>query len=371
MFWLALKTFFHEKVRLATTLVGIIFSTILTLTQVGMYFGFMGNATAIIRNTDADIWVASKNIQNFDFSNPIPEERINRVRALSEIEWAERIVLAWGFFKLSTGGQEQVQIMGYDPDSGVGKPWSMLVGDTYAVKGGRYMIIDKTSEQRLGKLDIGNTWEISGRKFKLVGISEGIKTFTTAPLIFMAMEQARAFYSPDDVTFIVAKVKERDKVDAVAEALRREMRDNDVYTRDGFIYKTVMYWTVQTGMGMGFFLTAILGVIIGGAIVGQTIYANTMEHMKEFGTLKAIGAKNLDLYKIIFTQAAVGALIGYVSGMLVILLLKGPIEKSGVSLYLSPALFAVLFVVILLTCLLSAYFSIRKVKSLDPVMVFR
>lgn len=371
MLWLAVKTLFHEKVRLITTLVGITFSTILTLTQVGMYFGFMGNASTIIRHTDADVWVASKNIQNFDFANPFPGDRINRVRALPDVEWAERFILSWGFLKLASGGQEQVQIVGYDPDTSVAKPWSMVEGDPVDVKGGRYMIIDRTSEQRLGSLKIGQVWELSGKRFKLVGLSGGIKSFTTAPIIFMAYNQAKNFYSAGDTSFIVAKVRDKERVSAVVETLRATMKDNDVFTRNGFVYKTVMYWTVQTGMGMGFFLTALLGLVIGGAIVGQTIYANTMEHIQEFGTLKAVGARNADLYKIIFSQAAMAAAMGYFLGALFIVSVKGLIEKAGVTLYLSAGLYMLLFVIILLTCLLSAYFSILKVKSLDPVMVFR
>ncbi|MBI5970532.1 MAG: FtsX-like permease family protein [Deltaproteobacteria bacterium] len=354
-----------------TTLMGITFSTLLTITQIGMYFGFMGNATMIIRHTDADVWVASKNIQNFDFANPIPEDRINRVRALDGVESADRIIVWWGFLKLPSGGQEQVQIVGFNPDSGIAAPWAMIEGDAYDVKGGRYMIVDKTSEQRLGKLKLGQVWELTGKKFKLVGISEGIKTFTTAPLVFMSYNQSKAFFPANTATYVVAKIKDKGRLGEVVETLRATMKDNDVYTKGEFVYKTVMYWTVQTGMGMGFFLTAILGLTVGGVIVGQTIYANTMEHIQEFGTLKAIGAKNSDLYKIIFTQAGISAVIGFAAGSIIILLLKDLIEKVGVTLYLSFWLFVPMFFIILLTCLLSAYFSIRKVKMLDPVMVFR
>ncbi|MBI5235493.1 MAG: FtsX-like permease family protein [Deltaproteobacteria bacterium] len=371
MYWLAVKTFFHERSRLFTTLVGIIFSTLLTITQIAMYLGVMGNASTIIRHTDGDVWVTSRNIQNFDFANPFPEDRINRVRALAEVDWAQRLIISWGFLKLENGGQEQVQIVGYNPDSGVGAPWSMVSGAASDVKGGRYMIIDKTSEQRLGTLAIGQVSELSSLRFKLVGISEGIKSFTTAPIIFMSYNQARLFYPQGQTTFIIAKLKDASKAEEVSRILRDTMKDNDVYTSAGFVYKTVMYWTVQTGMGMGFFLTAILGLMIGAAIVGQTIYANTMEHIQEFGTLKAMGARNLDLYKIIFTQAAMSASIGYVVGTAIVFLTKNGFEKAGVTLYLSVPLFAVVFVVMLLTCFASAYISIRKVRSLDPVMVFR
>ncbi|RJQ18475.1 MAG: FtsX-like permease family protein [Nitrospiraceae bacterium] len=375
MFWLALKTLFHEKGRLVITLIGTIFSTVLSLTQVSMYLGMMGNATAIIRHTDADIWITSKNVQNFDFANPFPEQRINRVKALPEVLWADKLILTWGFLKLANGGQEQVQIIGFNPDTGTGAPWNMVTGNTWEVKGGRYMIADKTSEQRLGRLETDTLWELNRKRFKLTGISDGIRSFTTAPVVFMSFKQARNFFSgtvrQGDTSYIVAKLRDGKSSRDVVKILKASMKDNDIFTKEDFIYKTVMYWTVQTGMGMGFFLTALLGLIVGGAIVGQTVYSNTMEHLREYGTLKALGARNREIYQIIFGQVGTSTVIGYSAGAVIILLAKDGIEKAGVSLYLSPGLFAALFLLILLTCLLSAYFSVRKVRTLDPVTVFR
>ncbi|HLE19449.1 MAG TPA: ABC transporter permease [Syntrophales bacterium] len=372
MLWLALKTLFHEKVRLFITVIGITVSTVLAITQIGMYFGFMGDATAIIRHTDADIFIVSKNVPNVDFAKPFPEERANRVKAFSDLLWVEKIVLTWGFLKLANGGQEQVQIIGFNPDTGIGKPWRMSAGMAYDVKGGRYMILDKTSESRLGGLVTGSVWELNEKRFRLVGLSDGIKSFTTSPLVFMSYNSAQSLVGNEGQTsFIVAKVKDKERLKSIVRDLQAMMKENDVYTRNGFIYKTVMYWTVQTGMGMAFFLTALLGLMVGGAIVGQTIYANTMEHLKEYGTLKALGADNMDIDIIIFSQTGISAVIGYVTGGAITLLSQNSLEKAGVTIYLSPLILSVLFVMVLLTCLFSAYFSIRKVRRLDPVMVFR
>lgn len=374
MFWLAIKTLLHERGRLVITLTGIIFSTFLTLTQVAMYLGMMGNATGVIRHADADIWITSRNTQNFDFTHPFPEEWVNRVKALPEVEWADRIILTWGFLKLANGGKEQVQIIGFNPNTGVGAPWSMVSGSPVDVKGGRYMIVDKTSEQRLGTLRPGTLWELNERMFKLVGLSDGIKSFTTSPVIFMSYKQAQSFQGlvkDRQTSYIVAKLRAGSDGENVASALRLSMKNNDVYTREGFVKKTVMYWTVQTGMGMGFFLTAMLGLIVGGAIVGQTVYANTMEHLREYGTMKALGARNRDIYQVIFSQVSMSAVVGFVSGAALLLFARDGIEKAGVNLFLSPLLFLVLFFVILFTCLSSAFFSVRKVRKLDPVSVFR
>jgi putative ABC transport system permease protein len=378
MLWLAFKTLFHEKGRLIITLIGITFSTVLTLTEVAIYLGMMANATAIIRHTDADIWITSRNIQNFDFALPFPEERINQVRAVPGVLWTEKIILTYGFIKLPNGGQDQIQIVGFNPDSGIGGPWTMQVGRPSDVKGGRYMIMDSTSEQRLGRLEPGTLWEVTlvdYHVFKLVGLSQGIKSFTTVPIIFVSYNQAQSLFAgtimEGQTNFIVAKVNDKANITGVVKGLRSLLRDNDVYTREEFIYKTVMYWTVQTGMGMAFFLTALLAIMIGGAIVGQTIYASTMEHLREFGTLKALGARNWDIYQVIFSQAGISAILGYTVGILLVFIMMGGIEKAGVPLYLHPALFATLFLIILLTCLLSGYFSAEKVRTYDPVTVFK
>lgn len=378
MLWLAVKTMLREKGRLIITLVGVIFAAVLALIEVSIYIGMMENATAVIKNTPGDIWVVSRNVQNFDFAFPFPEERTNQVRALPEVEWAEKLILLYGFLKLADGRSEQIQIVAFNPDSGIGGPWSMHIGKPADVKGGRYMILDRSSEQRLGSLEVGSRWELTlaGRyAFKLVGLSEGIKSFTTMPMAFVSYSQAESLLSDfgweRQIFFIVAKVRRPDQVKGVAAALRTALPNNDVYTREEFISHTVHYWTVQTGMGMAFFLTALLAILIGGVIVGQTIYAGTMEHLREYGTLKALGAKNREIYQVILYQTVLSVIAGYAAGALLVYLSKGIIEKGGVPIVFTPSTFAAIFLILLLTCILAGYVSVRKVRQLDPVMVFK
>lgn len=375
MFWLAWKTLYHEKGRFIVTVIGIVFSTILVLTEVGIYLGMMRSATDIIRHSEADIWIASKNIQSFDFANAFPESRKNRVESLADVLWAEPLVLTWGFLKLANGGQEQVQIVGFNPDKGIGAPWSMIEGRASDVKGGRYMVLDKTAEKRLGTLKPGSLWELSQSRFRLAGVSQDIRSFTTAPVLFMSYAQSQdlpiGWIKPGLTSYILAKLKDKARKDDVVKTLKELLKDNDVMTSEEFVMRTVRYWTIQTGIGMSFFLTALLGLMIGGAIVGQTIYANTIQHMKEYGTLKAMGAKNEEIYKAIFSQALISAVAGYSLGTAVMLMSRHSIEAAGVPLYLSPLLIAAVFTIICASCLSSAYFSVRKIKTLDPVMVFR
>jgi putative ABC transport system permease protein len=376
--WLALKALLHEKARFVLTLAGIAVSAVLALVEIGIYLGMMGNATAVIRHTDGDLWVVSRGIQSFDFALPFPEERLHAVRALPEVVGAEKILFNYGFIKLPSGAREQVQFIGFNPDTGVGGPWAMLQGKPGDVKGGRYMILDRTARQRLGSLAPGSLWEVTFHReqsFRLVGLSDGIVSFTTIPIVFLAYHELERLFREAGIagqtSFIVAKLGERADRARVAASLQQRMKDNEVLTREQFIRRTVAYWTIQTGMGMAFFLTALLAVLIGSAIVGQTIYASTVQYLREYGTLKALGAENADIYRVIQIQAALGAAGGFALAAALVLAGRKGIEAAGVPLYLSPTLFAAVFCVFLAACLVSAFFSVAKIRALDPVSVFK
>ena len=168
MIWLALRLSLHNRTRFAVTLVGVIFSSYLTLTEVALYIGMMENATAVIRHVGADLWATSKGIRNLDFAKPFPEERVKQVLALRDVLWARPIMLTWGFLKLASGAQEQVEIVGYDPLSLVGAPWEMAKGSARAVRGGPFIILDETSWRHVGDLRIGSAWELNDYPVRLV-----------------------------------------------------------------------------------------------------------------------------------------------------------------------------------------------------------
>ena len=160
MIWLALRMSLHNRTRLVVTLVGVVFSSYLTLTEVALYIGMMKNATAVIRH-GADLWITSRGIRNFDFAKLFPEDRVRRVLALPEVLSARPIMVSWGFLKLADGAQEQVEIVGYDPLSLVGAPWKMAKGSARDVRGGPFIILDESARRHVGQLRIGSSWELN------------------------------------------------------------------------------------------------------------------------------------------------------------------------------------------------------------------
>jgi putative ABC transport system permease protein len=126
-----------------------------------------------------------------------------------------------------------------------------------------------------------------------------------------------------------------------------------------------------TGAGVAVLLAAVLGLVVGFVVVAQTIYATTMDHLKEFGTLKAMGAPNRYVYKVILTQAAISAVLGYALGMVVSAFVVHASQKGGAAILLPWQMAIGMFFLTLLMCTGAALVSISKVTRLDPAMVFK
>jgi putative ABC transport system permease protein len=153
--------------------------------------------------------------------------------------------------------------------------------------------------------------------------------------------------------------------------LARRLPHNDVYRAAAWAERSRGYWVTNTGIGFNAFLTVFLGCLVGVVVVAQTLYTSTMEHLKEFGTVKAIGGSNLDIYRMLAQQASIAAVVGFVLGYVPAQLLKPVIAKADLKLIIQPELTAMVFVGTIVLCLVSALVSFRKVAGIDPALVFR
>jgi putative ABC transport system permease protein len=364
----------YDKVRSFITLLGVVFAVGLIFAQLGIFLGLMETSSVIIDHTPGDIWVTSKNSKNFDFSQPFPEYLINQVRSEEGIQWAEKLIVSWGLIKQKEGGTEQVEIVGYNPDTGIGGPWEMKAGDSKAVKNGNFAIVDDSAKKRLGSIQVGDYRDVLFRRLQIVGISLGVKSFTTAPIIFTSYELAQrlvGYIGPDNTVFVVAKVAPGHSVDKTIENLKQRLQGVDIYSEAAFSMKTRRYWAIETGVGFSFLLTILVSFLIGMLIVGQTIYNSTMEHIKEFGTLKALGAENGEIYRIIFSQALINALAGYLASLVITMLSVKIYEATDMVMVVRWWVNILVLALTLVMCFSASFVSIRKIKRVEPAILFR
>jgi putative ABC transport system permease protein len=132
-----------------------------------------------------------------------------------------------------------------------------------------------------------------------------------------------------------------------------------------------MYWIFRTGAGFAIGLSTLLGFVVGTVIVGQTIYSSTIDRLKEFGTLKAIGASNGHLYRLIFAQALIYAGAGYVLGMVASAGVARLARHVGSPILVTTALVSGMLLVTVAMCLLASFLSIFRITRLEPAVVFK
>ena len=369
---IARKNLFHDKTRFLITLIGVTFSVVLVFSQFGIYLGFMKNASIIIDNTPVDIWLTSKNSANFDFPLPFAELKLNKVKETPGVAWADKLILTWASLKKLDGGSENIELIGFNPETGLGGPWNLLAGSVQDLKAGKAIIVDESAFGKLGRMRLGDYVEVNENRVKVVGISQGVRGFTTAPYVFTTYRTAQDLDSfvRERTVFILARVAPGFDAEEVVRRLR-VIRDVDVFTRHQYSWKTRLYWTWETGIGVGFSLTAIMAVVVGMVIVSQTIYSATMEHLREFGTLKAIGATNRDVYGIIVKQALINAAIGYAAGLAITIFAMRFVELTGLVMVVPGVLMVGIFFLTVLMCLAASVISVRKALNVDPLVVFR
>jgi len=370
---IARKNLFHDKIRFAVALAGIQFAVVLITLQMGVFLRFLTNSSVLIDNTEADIWITARGLENFDFGRPFSEKKLYQAREVPGVLWAEKYLLAWGTWKTPTGSQENVQMVGFNPETMVGGPWDIREGNPQDVKYFNSVFYDEAETNRLGDIPLGGETEVNNHRVRVVGITRGAKSFIQSAYIFTSFKNALnlSYITKGNTVYVLVKAAPGHSAQEVKQRLQEALQDVDVYTSREFSNKTRRYWMINTGAGVALLVTALMGLVIGTIIVGNTIYASTTEHLKEFGTLKAIGASNWDLYKIIIEQALMNSVIGYGVGMLVSLVVIELMKKGRLEVLLPWPVLAVVYVLTALMCLGSSTLSIYKVTKIDPALVFK
>jgi putative ABC transport system permease protein len=372
-FIIAIRNLLHDKVRLVVTLTGVVFAVVLIAVQAGLFVGFTSATSTVIDNTDADLWVCARGMRNFDVTSPLPSKAYYQVLSTPGVAEARRLVVQFANWKKPDGGTESVEVVGYDLPGGLGAPWNVVAGNVDALNMTDTVVIDEVYKQKLGVEKLGDTIEVNGHRLRVVAFTRGIRSFTTSPYIFCSLPIAQTVNNLREsrFTYVLVKLAPGASVEAVRKELLKHVDGVDVYTRTEFSRKTQEYWMFTTGAGLALLIAAALGLVVGVVVVAQTLYATTMDHLAEFGTLRAMGASNTYIYRIIIIQALASALAGYTLGISVSFVIVQFSEKGGASILLPFWLAAGLFVVTVFMCVGAALISINKVTRLDPVMVFK
>lgn len=352
---------------------GVIFSLVLVNIQGGMFLGLIRKSTLLIDNSEADIWIGHRGVQNTDITADIPVGWLNRIRGIGGVADAAPYIVAGGMLQLPSGGFEGVLVVGIDPASKLGAPWAFAESDIASLLVADAISIDQLDVPRLGNPQLGDVLEINHRRARIVAKTDGIVGFITTPYVFTTLESARIYgrVASDRCSYFLVQTERGANRQAVVEEIRRRLPDADVYTAEAFSWKTRVYWMLRTGLGMSFGGSTLLGLAVGLVMVAQSLYAFVLDHLEHYAALKAIGATDGQIGRILLLQGLAIALLGTVVGNSLSVLIWLVCSSPRLTIAMTPTVMFAATVLATLICLVSAWLPFRRICGVDPVMVLR
>jgi putative ABC transport system permease protein len=434
MSWIALKMLVGDRAKFFGIVLGLTFAALLINQQGSIFCGLMCRTAGQIYDINgADLWVMDANVQHIDDVKPMVENSLYRVRGVEGVQWAVPLYKGNARAKLNSYGNdpetkrwrkfeviEQVVLLGLDDPTLIGAPppERMIAGRLAELRQPDAVIVDYT---RLRKLYPGEAWElldppglieraatgvrslaarVAGRpapgmrapmapgvfytrflrrtlemndhRAIIVGICEATRTFQSNAVVYTTYSRAKQF-APQErkaLSYVLAKTVDRKSPAVVAASIARQTGLKGL-TRRQFIDLTIDYYLKYTGIPINFGITAMLGFLVGTAIAGQTFYNFTIENLKQFGALKAMGTTNARIVGMILLQATVVGLLGYGMGVGLAAWFGHATQGGELAFYTPWQLLPITGGAVVLICILSSLLSVRRVIVLEPAVVFR
>lgn len=414
---LARKNLLLDIPRFLVAQAGIMFAVTLVILQTGIFNGFTRSTGQLIENSNADIWVASDSFVQLELTLPIPLSHVVQARKVAGVEQAEGLIFSSALWRHPEGEITRVRVIGFNLKGNLFTPKNIIQGNLNALNEPYTIMVDKTNLNSLYIQNIGDAVEVNSLPARVIGFTQGNKSIVSNAFMFTSLETANTYstsgqtsnlscklpsgsqelvctntYSrssepetptqppptpeklvaSDLITYVLIKAKPGEDLQALKQQLESALPNSRAYTRDELIQKNRTFWQRRTGIGFILGLGAVIGVIVGVIIVGQILYSSVTDHLKEFGTLKAMGASDLTIYGVIIEQALWMAVLGYIpSTVLCYGVAAWTFTTQGILILITPGSAIAVFGITVGMCVCSAIFAIQKVTRLDPAMVFK
>lgn len=387
MYHLALKMLFADRAKYIMLLCGLTFASLLMCQQSAVFCGIMLWTNGNLKNMRAPIWVVDPKVAQVNEVKSMRDTDVSRVRSITGVGWAVPLFSSVQQSKLPDGTFKSIQLVGIDSATMIGRPAKMIAGHLEELRLPNTVVIDDLGIERLSvgrarPLTLGDTFEINDKEARIVGICVTEKSFFGYPYVFTTYDQALQFAPKQRrmLSFILASPAKGWSVADTARQIEKEsgfasshgQTGFKAFTEDEFFWATIWWYARNTGIPVSFATTILLGFIVGMAISGQTFYTFVLENLRHIGALKAMGASNGLLTRMVVLQAFTVGFIGYGIGVGLTVLFGVAVLKKGMPPFALPyqiplyTLVAILFI-----CLFAAILGVLKIRRLEPAIVFR
>lgn len=383
MYFVALKMLMGDTSKYIGIILGITFAALIMTQQPAIFVGIMSRTFSFL--TDASypqLWVMDPKVRFVDDIRPLQDTQLLRVRGIEGIQWAVPLYKGSVRARTANGNFQGCILIGLDDASLIGGPGQMLQGRLQDLRRSNAIIVDRDGANKYLRqqlpdgttrpLQIGDTLEINDNRAVVVGIAKTTRTFQSQPMIYTTYTRALTF-APGErlmLSFIVAGVKPGYSIDAAIANIRNHTTLS-AFRREEFKRMTVEYFLKNTGIPINFGMSVALGFLVGAAIAGQMFFNFTHENLKQFGALKAMGAGNGLLTRMILLQALLVGFTGWGLGVGLASLFGYAVRDSVMAFRMPWQILAISATGVVVIISFAALVSIRKVVTLEPAIVFK
>ncbi len=378
MNFVAIRMLTGDTAKYLGLIFAVAFSTFLLENQTSIFAGIMRRTGSQVYDvTDADVWVMDPATQYFEETKPLKDTDLLRVRGVPGVRYAVRLFKGQPVARTESGNFSAAVVLGVDDATLVGAPRSMLMGRWESLREPDSVIIDKAGYTLLYPGEpfiLGRSLEFNDHRVTLVGISDASAPFASFPVAHARYSLAVNFLGRERSQ--MAYVLARPDPGVSPSELSRRIHDATglrARTCDEFRWDCIRYYMKHTGIPVNFGITIGIALLIGLVVSGQTFYLFTVENLRQFGALKAIGVTNRRLVGMILLQALMVGFVGYSLGTGLAAtffeVFRFQIATRGIILIWESAagVGVLMFIVVIAASLL----SIRRVLVLEPASVFR
>lgn len=367
MLFLARKNLFQEKTRLLISIGGVAFSVLLIMILIGLYQGWNYKMGEYIRTIPADLWVEQAGGKDMFHSVSIlpasAEENIQKIEGVEKVKAfsGRRVALE------HNGREIIIYLVGYDERTGAGP---VRIVDGKSTPGSKEVIIDKKIANE-NKLKVGDKIEIGDIEFAIAGIAEGGDVVTLSYAFIDATEAKQLFRLPNIVNYYIVETKNGADKAQIASAIETLVQGSKVVTKDKFVEDNTEL--IRETFLPIIYVLVLIGIAVGIAFIGLTIFTSTVEKAKEYGVLKAIGMSNSQLYGIVIKQSLIAGFIGFMLGFgltVLIAQIAGRFVPEFVSLIRAYDV-TWIFLLTIFMAVIAAYMPVRRIAKIDPAEVFK
>ena len=365
----------YDRAKSIGVVVGILISTFLIGQQLGILDYLKGLMAASLDNANAEIWVVDTRTKDINQLTAIDVKKLREVKSISGVKEAYPLIVTTGSATLSGGNTSAVTLIGVESPTFYGgpNPKKIIEGKIEDLQLDGGVTADYFDSKVFSvPTNVGTQLEINGKKSFIAVQTKAIRGFGFA-FMYTTLERARYFanLSPNKINAIMVNLLPNQNADEVVAAIDKNIYGVKAFKAADLRTSTIDTVIATTGIAQSTGTLIIFALIAGLFIIGLTMYSSALDRIKDYGTLKAIGASNAYIRKLILSQSVVFAVVGYILAYGMLQGFKSGVAETGLIVNFSIEMLIGLFVTILIISLIGSAFALRKIKGVEPASVFR